>query len=772
MSKIEELKSKVEIESLLKFYGVKHSKNYSWHCPFHEDKSASFLAKPDQHSWRCTVCGIGGDEIEFISKKENLSISESIKQLKKIFNIEDDEKISFYPLQELTSVHFELLSKRGIKSETAKELGYKTIVPNVSNKITKNGKSYNTRIYFPEKRFGFIQSYKYINIEDKTDQGVDGLDKDAKLFPDYNFEGVDTLIIVCGQWDQAVMHQIIKEDYPDKMSTTKVVCMSAGEKSIPKDINRLKKFKDKIKKVYYFADGDKPGLEASELWAKTFTEMGFPFIVKTFPESLYISQKDGKSKVDVNDAYLHHGYRTKEFFNLPEKVYQPNEKIDELEEEQKEKNKDDFYSMSTQLQKSILNYLIVNSDSYFEVKDLLKQELFYDFNCRNIYDIFVERMNSIRVFSFDKLKEIDPSLFKYLLNVEINILNVRELKEKINELENKLLGKKINEFTNKMILLASQSLISSENNKIITQIGLEHANLFQENRSDKKIITSLYDAKNKITDGDLSKVRYLDISEMYPILHTFMGYGLAYGKLHLLAGRPSTGKTTFVTQLLEFIARKHKIALFELEMIPEEIAQQSFARAIPHKFLHSFKKYMYYEDSIDLMREKTTQADKNFMILNGYRTPHDIIQQMIYLYEYYGIDIFALDHFHRMQILGDRRFASEIQARDYWTRTITDACDNYGFLMIMLAQMNRDVEKQNTDPKPKLSHLKGTGALEEDAYTVTFLYSPDGVTKAQSSNKVNALVAKSRGGPAGTEAEFEYDRAKALFIECTESYER
>lgn len=768
---VQDIKNIANITTVINHFNVKkaNGSGYSYHCPFHEDKSASFIAKENQHNWRCTVCDIGGDEIEFIQKINNCSKGEAINKLKDIFNI--PKEITKLPLTDLQEIHFKLLLDRGIKATTAKELGYKTIVPNSGDKPERN-----TRIYFPEKRNGFIESYKYINIANKKDQGVDGLDREAKLFPDYDLKDISTLIIVCGQWDQAIMYQLMKEDYPDKLKTTKIVCMSSGELSIPPDIDRLKQYKQSLNKIFYFCDGDKAGEEAGDKWADTITKLGFDITLKKFPEELRLKQKDGKLKLDVNDAYLHKGFRIKQLFELPEQVFKANEAL-ELElplddkqdvEIKKEINsiKKTFYENSSEIQKAILNYLIVNNYEFKNVKNNLKEELFLDYNCRNIYSIFVERMNSISVFNFDKLKEVNEKGFKYLLSCKIEVLNKKELDEKIKQLDNCLQAEKINHYRNKLERLAEHSYISTENDKTIVEIGLDYAALFQEMKNQKKVETTLYDAKHKLIRGELDEGELLDISKFYPQLNTLMGGGIAYGKMHLLAGRPSTGKTTFITGLLEFIAQSHKIGLYELEMKPYEIAQQSFARTVEGKTLGNFKKYLYYQDIVDTMKLKTFEHDKNFKIYNNYRTPVEIIQDMKMRVETEGIRIFALDHFHRLQILADKRFGSEIEARNHYTRMFTDFCDAYNVILLMLCQMNRGVESRSgADVKPKQSDLKGTGALEEDAYTIGFLYSPEGTQKNQSSDRINFLLSKARGGIAGTEIEFYYRRARALFQE-------
>jgi len=87
---VEEIKKKLDI---LEFVGSfvtlkKAGRNYKGLCPFHQEKSPSFIVSPDRQIWHCFgSCGEGGDAIRFLMKFENLSFPEAVKELANKLNI-------------------------------------------------------------------------------------------------------------------------------------------------------------------------------------------------------------------------------------------------------------------------------------------------------------------------------------------------------------------------------------------------------------------------------------------------------------------------------------------------------------------------------------------------------------------------------------------------------------------------------------------------------------------------------------------------------------
>ncbi|WP_426493649.1 CHC2 zinc finger domain-containing protein [Leptospira interrogans serovar Grippotyphosa] len=92
---LDELKRMVDLVALVKSYGIElkgHGKNFVGRCPFHEDKTPSFVVTPGKNLWHCMgACQTGGSAIDFVMKKEGVRIRDAILRLKKIQNTTSSE---------------------------------------------------------------------------------------------------------------------------------------------------------------------------------------------------------------------------------------------------------------------------------------------------------------------------------------------------------------------------------------------------------------------------------------------------------------------------------------------------------------------------------------------------------------------------------------------------------------------------------------------------------------------------------------------------------
>ena len=82
---IEELKSRADIYSVISGYVKlkKTGKNYTGLCPFHKEKTPSFIVDASKQLYHCFGCGEGGDVITFVEKIENMEFAEAVEFLAK-----------------------------------------------------------------------------------------------------------------------------------------------------------------------------------------------------------------------------------------------------------------------------------------------------------------------------------------------------------------------------------------------------------------------------------------------------------------------------------------------------------------------------------------------------------------------------------------------------------------------------------------------------------------------------------------------------------------
>ncbi|MDO8516050.1 MAG: DNA primase [bacterium] len=144
---LETIKEKLDVVSLLKEYLTltPAGKNFKGRCPFHNEKTPSFMVSPDRQTWHCFGCGLGGDIISFVMRFENIEFGEALKVLADKAGVElrraNPMEYKFagllYELQEKARDFFirslansaqakKYLGGRGLKNETVQvfELGW------------------------------------------------------------------------------------------------------------------------------------------------------------------------------------------------------------------------------------------------------------------------------------------------------------------------------------------------------------------------------------------------------------------------------------------------------------------------------------------------------------------------------------------------------------------------------------------------------------------------------------------------------------------------
>jgi len=94
--KIEEIKNASDIVDIVGGYlSLKRSgRNFKANCPFHQEKTASFVVSPDKQIYHCFGCGEGGNVFTFVQKEEGMNFIESVKYLAKRANITIEDTYS------------------------------------------------------------------------------------------------------------------------------------------------------------------------------------------------------------------------------------------------------------------------------------------------------------------------------------------------------------------------------------------------------------------------------------------------------------------------------------------------------------------------------------------------------------------------------------------------------------------------------------------------------------------------------------------------------
>ncbi len=227
--------------------------------------------------------------------------------------------------------------------------------------------------------------------------------------------------------------------------------------------------------------------------------------------------------------------------------------------------------------------------------------------------------------------------------------------------------------------------------------------------------------------------------------------GFQPSDLILVAARPSMGKTAFVLNIAEYMAfRKNKtVALFSLEMSREQLVNRllSMESRVDAQLIRNGN---LSDTQWGNLIESAGVIGRSNLIIDD--TPGLKVEELRrkcrkYKLEH-NIDIIMIDYLQLMQ--GSRRTESRQQEISDISRALKELAREMQVPVVALSQLSRAVESR-PDHRPMLSDLRESGAIEQDADVVMFLYREGYYNKDTDRPKAaEVIIAKQRNGPIGT----------------------
>lgn len=227
--------------------------------------------------------------------------------------------------------------------------------------------------------------------------------------------------------------------------------------------------------------------------------------------------------------------------------------------------------------------------------------------------------------------------------------------------------------------------------------------------------------------------------------------GLHNSDLILLAARPGGGKTSlgmnFVTHIA--IEEKKNVAMFSLEMSKEQIMQRALCSVGYVDMQKALSGQLSVKDWQNIWSAKEKLANSHIYVDEGFsKSPADIVSKCKRLKREKGLDFVMIDYLQLMQ--GTKAGENRQQEISQITRTLKMAARELNVPILLLSQLSRGTENR-TDHRPMLSDLRESGAIEQDADIVMFVYRPDMYNDSKDKNApAELIVAKHRNGPTDT----------------------
>ena len=229
--------------------------------------------------------------------------------------------------------------------------------------------------------------------------------------------------------------------------------------------------------------------------------------------------------------------------------------------------------------------------------------------------------------------------------------------------------------------------------------------------------------------------------------------GLQKSDLILIAARPAMGKTAFVLNIAENVAMKNKIptVIFSLEMSSVQLAKRLVSMNSKVDSQHMRVGNLSDEEWVKLTESSITLGESSLFIDDtGSISIAQLRSKCRKLKLEHNLGLVIIDYLQLMSGSGGRKNESRQQEISEISRSLKSLAREIDCPIIALSQLSRAVESRE-DKRPMLSDLRESGAIEQDADVVMFIYRDDYYNEDSEEKGVSEIIiGKQRNGPTCT----------------------
>ena len=260
-------------------------------------------------------------------------------------------------------------------------------------------------------------------------------------------------------------------------------------------------------------------------------------------------------------------------------------------------------------------------------------------------------------------------------------------------------------------------------------------------------LAAFYRQRDAIDSGDAKGY----VCTGYMALDKLLGGGMINSGLYLLAARPGMGKTTLALNIADRVAQADPVLFVSLEMDDEQLTAKRISRETG---ISSEKLLM--QPLNDLEYTQVAAATRKLASLSLYtnKAPAATVGDISALARSIaGLRLVVVDYFGKIAPPAEFRRSGRVEYTTENSGALKDLARSLKIPVLALCQLNREVEAR-ADKRPQLSDLRDTGALEQDADGVIFLYREDyyaepGTVNPDIPSMMEVNLAKNRHGRVG-----------------------
>lgn len=420
-----------------------------------------------------------------------------------------------------------------------------------------------------------------------------------------------------------------------------------------------------------------------------------------------------------------------------------------------------------EIEKSLLGALLLEGDRVSDVKDVLPVEAFYDQQNATVYSaiLAVSKKSKVDILTIGQYLNDNKSdvTLSYISQLTSRVASAANIKHHAAIVYEKWVARDI-------IKIGSQMVEQSYSTDDILEVAQDHRKMM-----DRRILhflginstgISIAEAGNRSIDDYYKREKNIREGIMPGIPSTLKNLNKKTGgfqpqQLIVLAGRPGMGKTSVAIAFMLTAASKGKrCAFFSLEMTAARLMDKVVCSLAD--ISHSDFKHARLTDDQKKRMDDSASVFENYSVtfnddmVSSVEQVHAICKS---IKEREGLDVVFIDYLQLM------RTTEKVGNREQEISTMSRKCKMMALELdvpvILLSQLNRGLESR-TNKEPMLSDLRESGAIEQDADIVLFVYRDSVYNESAPENEGRIIVAKHREGAVGY-CDFKHNESMTKF---------
>ena len=410
-------------------------------------------------------------------------------------------------------------------------------------------------------------------------------------------------------------------------------------------------------------------------------------------------------------------------------------------------------------EEAILGAVLTNPICLNKIADLITADSFYKPANRLIYEAVLDlfgKNQAIDIVTVSEILNEQGNLEKvggraYINDLAMNVITTANIEYYAKIVQEKAIKREL--------INAGSEIVEMAYDNSSTESTLDNAEKLIFNIAQQKNTSDLVSVKDLVlTSYEQISYRYEHRDELIGVPTGFydmdaLTSGLQKSDLIILAARPSMGKTAFALNIAQHVGLKARkpVAIFSLEMPKEQLVQRMLCSEAEVDTQKLKTGNMQAKDWEKLTTAMNLFADAPIFIDDcAGASVMDIRAKCRRLaMEQKELGLIVIDYLQLMEGTGNGDDRN--QQISGISRGLKGLARELSVPVIALSQLSRAVE-QRTDKKPMLSDLRESGAIEQDADIVMFIYRDEYYNKEDTENrgKAEVIIAKHRNGPVGT----------------------